>query len=89
MSNEQQEINFEACPRYHTHPMTEQQIIEVARTAILLAKDEIAQEALNIAKTQFYLEVGKTVTNKILWLIGASAVALWVWLNVHGIVPKE
>ena len=51
-----------------------------------LEKDEIAELAANKAYDRFYLAVGKSITKRILWVIGAGAFAVWVYLN--GGVPK-
>jgi hypothetical protein len=44
-------------------------------------KDEIAELAANKAYDRFYLAVGKSITKRILWIIGAGAFAAWVYLN--------
>jgi|TARA_R110000787_G_scaffold284045_1_gene397385 hypothetical protein len=40
-------------------------------------KDEIAELAANKAYDRFYLAVGKSITKKILWVLGASIAAIW------------
>ena len=49
-------------------------------------KDEIAELAANKAYDRFYQAVGKSVTKKILWILGAVGVSVWMYLN--GNVPK-
>ena len=49
-----------------------------------LTKEEmetIAELAANKAYDRFYLAVGKSITKRILWIIGAGAFAAWVYLN--------
>ena len=40
-------------------------------------KDEIAELAANKAYDRFYLAVGKSITKKILWVLGAGIAAIW------------
>ena len=49
-------------------------------------KDEIAELAANKAYDRFYQAVGKSVTKKLLWILGAVGVAIWMYLN--GDIPK-
>ena len=49
-------------------------------------KDEIAELAANKAYDRFYQAVGKSVTKKLLWILGAVAVVIWMYLN--GDIPK-
>jgi len=44
-------------------------------------KNEIAELAADKAYERFYLAVGKSVIKKIMWIIGATAVACWLYFN--------
>ena len=44
-------------------------------------KNEIAELAADKAYDRFYLAVGKSVIKKIMWIIGATAVACWLYFN--------
>ena len=49
-------------------------------------KDEIAELAATKAYERFYLAVGKSVTKKILWVLGAGCAV--VWLFIENGIPK-
>lgn len=49
-------------------------------------KDEIAELAANKAYDRFYQAVGKSVTKKVLWVLGAAGAVIWMYIN--GDVPK-
>lgn len=66
--------DFEQCPRYDKHELTEPQITEIAKKAVLLAKDE------------FYLEVGKSVTTKFFVVVGIVSMVMLGWLNAKGFI---
>tara|TARA_B110000305_G_scaffold139763_1_gene155851 strand:+ start:485 stop:658 length:174 start_codon:yes stop_codon:yes gene_type:complete len=44
-------------------------------------KNEIAELAADKAYDRFYLAVGKSVTKKLMWIIGAGAFACWVYFS--------
>lgn len=44
-------------------------------------KEEIAELAADKAYERFYLAVGESVTKKILWIIGAAALAAWLYFK--------
>lgn len=50
-------------------------------------KDEIAELAAQKAYDKFYLAVGKNVVKKALWVLGASAAFIWLFIQ-SGEVPK-
>ena len=64
--------SFIACPKYDKHELSEDQIIEIAKKAVDLAREE------------FYQEVGKSVTSKFFVVIGLSVIGLFGWLTAHG-----
>ena len=46
-----------------------------------LEKEEIAELASQKAYDRFYLAVGKSVVKKLMWIIGASAFACWLYFK--------
>lgn len=64
--------DFERCPKFNKHELTEEQLVDIARRAVILAKDE------------FYKDVGRSVTNKMLIVVGLVSVAALQWLTSHG-----
>lgn len=64
--------SFVECPRYDKHELSEDQIVEIAKKAVALARDE------------FYQEVGKSVTSKMFITVGLIVVGIFGWLTTHG-----
>ena len=64
--------SFITCPKYHKHELSEDQIVEIAKKAVDLAREE------------FYQEVGKSVTSKFFVIVGLSVVGIFSWLTTHG-----
>ena len=64
--------SFEACPRYDKHELSEDQILDIAKKAVLMAKDE------------FYKDVGRNVTSKLLVAVGIIVVGALTWLTSNG-----
>ncbi len=64
--------SFVECPRYDKHELSEDQIVEIAKKAVALARDE------------FYQEVGKSVTSKLFFVVGIACVGAIGWLASHG-----
>ena len=50
--------------------------------------DTIAEKAADRALEKVYAEVGKNVTKKFLWIVGAAAIALAFWFTGNGGLPK-
>ena len=48
--------------------------------------EAIAERAAEVALERVYTQIGKSVVSKLLWLIGAAALAVAAWLNGHGIL---
>ena len=48
-------------------------------------KDEIAELAANKAYDRFYLAVGKSITKRLLWVIGAAGLAIWAMVQ-NGVI---
>lgn len=60
---------------HHSQPvsLTQDQIEEIASRAADKAIERITQ--------QVYQQVGRSVINKLLWIIGSLAVGAYLWLN--------
>lgn len=57
-------------------PLTDKQIERIAEKA--------ADRAVAKITDHVYREVGKSVVSKFLWIVGALAVALFIWGKTHG-----
>jgi hypothetical protein len=62
---------FQLCPKYEHHELTDKQIEDIAERA--------ANKAVIKAKNEFYQGVGVVVVTKIYWLVGAVCVGLIVF----------
>lgn len=76
MSNVKQVLNGEEC-RAQTH-LTEEQIEDIAKKA--------AEKAIERLTGDVYKAVGKSVVEKLFYIVGALAVGGWLWLKKTGIV---
>ena len=56
-------------------PLTEAQI------------EAIAERAAEVALERVYTQIGRSVVNKVLWLVGAGALALAAWFHGNGKLP--
>ena len=56
--------------------MTDEEIDKIAEKA--------ADKAVRKALETVYVEIGKGVLKKAMWVIGFGIVALWLWLGNHG-----
>ena len=59
------------------HPLTDEQI------------EAIAERAAEVALERVYTQIGKSVVSKLLWLVGAAALALVAWMNGAGHFPSK
>jgi len=50
--------------------------------------DAIAERAAAVALERVYTQIGKSVVSKILWLVGAGALAVAAWMNGAGHLTK-
>jgi hypothetical protein len=66
--------DYAQCPKFDRHELSEDQIIEIAKKAVALAREE------------FYQEVGKSVTSKFFVLVGLATMATMVWLTRKGYI---
>ena len=48
--------------------------------------EKAAEKAVEKMKDEFFQSVGKTVVQKILWLVGAGAIGAWMWAKQHGLI---
>jgi hypothetical protein len=71
---ERRSNTFESCPKYIRHELAEDQILLIAKKAVLLAKDEV------------YKDVGKSVTSKFFYVVGVCAVGIYSWLHINGYI---
>lgn len=46
--------------------------------------ERIAERAAEVALSKVYQQIGKSVVQKILWVIGAASLAFFAWLNGSG-----
>lgn len=58
--------------------MTEEQIEEIAERA--------AEKAVTKLTDHMYKQVGKSVVNKLFWIVGVISVGLYLWLKQKGLV---
>lgn len=76
---------FTGCPKYEHHELSEDQITQIVKQAVKMAKEEFAEEiaerAVEIAETKFYINVGKVVTGKVFLIVGVASVVAYTWLT--------
>jgi hypothetical protein len=72
--NLRRHTDYAQCPKFDRHELSEDQIIEIAKKAVTLAREE------------FYQEVGKSVTSKFFVLVGLMAMTAMVWLTKKGYI---
>ena len=48
--------------------------------------DELAERAAERALEKVYTQIGKSIVQKALWIIGAGCLSLFAWLKAKGIV---
>jgi hypothetical protein len=58
--------------------LTEEQIEEIAERA--------AERAMAKLTDHMYKQVGKSVVNKLFWVVGVISVGLYLWLKQKGLV---
>ena len=77
-SDSTNEDAFSQCPRYDQHELSDEQIEAIAERA--------AKKAVQMARDDFYKDVGETIVGKFKWLVGAVIVGLFVWLASKGAI---
>lgn len=50
--------------------------------------DRIAEKAADRALEKVYAEVGKSVSKKLMWIMGVVSISLVVWLSSFGGITK-
>jgi|TARA_R110000851_G_scaffold187157_6_gene336683 hypothetical protein len=50
--------------------------------------DRIAEKAADRALEKVYAEVGKSVSKKLMWIMGVVSISLIVWLSSFGGITK-
>jgi hypothetical protein len=68
------ETNWNSCPRYYKHDLSEDQILEIAKRAVILARED--QEK----------EIGRLTKKGFLYLIGALCIGVYSWAVAHGFI---
>jgi hypothetical protein len=48
--------------------------------------EAIAERAAEVALERVYTQIGRSVVNKFLWLLGAAALAVAAWFNGAGYI---
>jgi hypothetical protein len=85
-------IEFHACPQYGKYEITEQQMIEIAKLAVKLAKEDMEEEGYQGWKKQIAIDVGTTVIEKakttIAWMLGGLCLILYIYLDKHNLLDK-
>ena len=59
-------------------PLSEEQIEAIAERA--------AEKAMEKLTGHIYQEVGKGVVSKLFYIVGASAIGMWLWLKSKNLV---
>ena len=70
-----------ACDQRERHgypPLTDEQIEDIAEKA--------AEKAIEKLTNHIYQEVGKSVVSKLLWLLGALTVGIYIWFQSKGLI---
>lgn len=84
--------NFSTCPRYDSCGMTEEKMLEIAKLAVRLAKEDMEAEGYQGWKRQIAMEVGVTVIDKlkstIAWVVGGICLIIYFFLNKHDLLGK-
>lgn len=69
---------YEGPERRTRQPLSDDQIEHIAQRAAELAVEKVTKDA--------YAMVGKTIVDKIVWVIGVCAVSLFFYLTGKGII---
>lgn len=75
---ERRTAGFDACPRYDKHELSEEQIAIIAEAA--------AVRAVQIARENFYKDVGQSVVSKWFIFVGMATVAAYAWLRSKNLI---
>lgn len=72
------ETQTRACPLPECPPLSEAEIDEIAEKAAVKAIEKLTNHV--------YQEVGKSVVSKLLWLLGALTVGIYIWFQSKGLI---
>ena len=73
-SENQMRRDFDLCPRYDKHDLTEDQMVDIAKRAVVMAKKE------------FNEEVGEAVTSKFFVMVGLCVMGILGWMTTNGYI---
>lgn len=65
---------FSDCPRFNTQVLIEDDILRIAKLAVILAKEENERELGRLTKKGFF------------WLLGSIATATFTWFLANGFI---
>jgi hypothetical protein len=74
---ERRKINFEQCPKYERHELSEDQIVAIAKKAVQLAKEESD------------MEVGRLTKKGLRYIAGTLLIGLYVWAVQQGLIEVK
>jgi hypothetical protein len=66
--------SYSKCPRYEQHKLSEDQIVAIAKKAVQLAKEESD------------MEVGRLTKKGLRYVAGTLAIGLYIWAVQQGII---
>jgi hypothetical protein len=73
------DVDFNSCPKFLAHDISEEQILSIAKKAVMLAKEEAKLEL-----AEGVIDFGKDLAKKLFIIIGAVAIFVLTWLQSHG-----
>lgn len=74
---ERRKVDFTACPHYEKHELTEEAILEIAKKAVQLAKEESD------------MEVGRLTKKGLKYIAGTLLLGLYVWATQQGLIEVK
>lgn len=78
MEEHRKHNDFESCPRYDKHELSDEQVAQIAEAAAI--------RAVQIARENFYKDVGQSVVSKWFIFVGMATVAGYAWLRSKNIL---
>ena len=78
MEDRRKTDEFMHCPRYDKHELSREQIVDIVEAAAL--------RGVEIARENFYRDVGQSVVSKWFVIIGMGTVALYAFLRSKNII---
>jgi hypothetical protein len=66
--------------------MTEPTHITLTDTQLDEIAERAAQRAVEKITDHVYRQVGKSLINKLFWIVGACATAVYIWLHAKGLM---